>query len=65
MGEHLLELNALPESGAPDGEMTRTFKGMLELHKGRYRMASQVMTHLAVSGEAAGADHSRPAIELF
>ncbi|HWE84074.1 MAG TPA: methyl-accepting chemotaxis protein [Terracidiphilus sp.] len=65
MGEHLLELNAKPESPNPDGTIERTFKGMLESHLGRYRMASQTATHLAVSGEAATADHSRPAIELF
>lgn len=65
MGEHLLELNAMPESLHSDGMIERTFKGMLESHLGRYRMASQTATHLAVAGGAAKVDHSRPAIELF
>jgi len=64
MGEHLMELNALPES-KNDGVIERTFKGMLESHLGSYRMASQTSTHMAISGGAISADHSRPAIELF
>ena len=65
MGEHLLELNAMPESPDPEGAMERTFKGMLESQLGSYRMASQTTTHLAVSGGGGNEDHSRPAIELF
>jgi methyl-accepting chemotaxis protein len=64
MGEHLLELNTKPEA-LGDGQLVRTFKGMLNAHLSQYRMASQTVTHLAVSGGAASADHSRPAIELF
>lgn len=65
MGEHMLELNALPESPEPENGVKRSFKGMLESHLGRYRMASQTATHLAVSGDASTTDNSRPAIELF
>lgn len=65
MGEHLLELNAKPEDPDWDGKLDRTFKSMLEALLDQYRMASQTNTHLAVSGRAASADHSGPAIELF
>lgn len=65
MGEHLLELNAKPESPGWDGTLQETFKGMLDAHLGRYRMASQTETHLAVAGGDASANSSGPAIELF
>ena len=65
MGEHLMELNALPECPDPERALERTFKGMLESHLGSYRMASQTKTHLALSGGEAEGDHGRPAIELF
>ncbi len=65
MGEHLLELIAMPEDAEWDGTAGRTFRGMLDSLLGRYRMASQTVTHLAVSGGSAEVDHSRPAIELF
>jgi methyl-accepting chemotaxis protein len=47
------------------GDFDRHFSEMLEGHKDRYRMASQTVTHLAVSGGTADLDQSRPAIELF
>jgi len=65
MGEHLLELNDLPESPGWDGRLERTFQSILDGHLDQYRMASQSVTHLAVSGGAASVDQSRPAIELF
>ena len=65
MGEHLADLNEMPESSEWDGTLQQTFRGMLDAHLGRYRMASQTETHLAVSGGAAGAVESGPAIELF
>ncbi len=65
MGEHLMELIALPESPDTECALERTFKGMLDSHLGSYRMASQTKTHLALSGGEAEGDHSRPAIELF
>lgn len=65
MGEHLLELNAKPEDPDWDGRLDRTFKSMLEALLDQYRMASQTNTHLAVSGRAASANPSGPAIELF
>jgi hypothetical protein len=48
-----------------DGTLDVTFKTMLADHLKKYRMASQTVTHLAVSGGANESDHSRPAIELF
>ena len=65
MREHLLMLAAKPEDprlGRPPGE---TFNPLLAAHFAQYRMASQTVTHLAVSGEAADVDQGRPAIELF
>jgi methyl-accepting chemotaxis protein len=65
MGEHLLELNAKTETPGWDGRLERTFQSILDGHLGQYRMASQSLTHLAVSGGAVAADQGRPAIELF
>jgi methyl-accepting chemotaxis protein len=65
MGEHLLELNARPEDPGWDGCLERTFQSILDTHLGQYTMASQSVTHLAVSGETVSADRGRPAIELF
>jgi methyl-accepting chemotaxis protein len=51
-----------------DGLFDHHFKGMLEAHKSKYRMASQHVTHtnvVAGSGSASEQDHSRPDIELF
>jgi methyl-accepting chemotaxis protein len=47
------------------GDFESNFKDMLEAHKDSYRMTSQTVTHLAVSGGATQLDHTRPAIELF
>jgi methyl-accepting chemotaxis protein len=65
MAEHLQELNSLPDSVHPSDRMRRTFKSMLESHVGRYRMASQTLTHRSVAGDTTGPDQSGPAIELF
>ena len=65
MSEHLVDLNEKPESPDWDGTMGSTFREMLAAHLGRYRMASQTQTHLAVSGGAANTDSNGPAIELF
>lgn len=65
MGEHLLELNEIPEMPSWDGRLERTFRSILDAHLNQYRMASQTSTHHAVSGGAAGAEQSGPAIELF
>jgi len=65
MGEHLLELNEKPESPGWDGRLERTFKSILDSHLDQYKMASQSVTHLALSGGAANADTGRPSIELF
>jgi methyl-accepting chemotaxis protein len=66
MGEHLMELNAKPETPGWDGLLERTFQSILDAHLDQYRMASQTVTHMAVAG--GGNTHiedSRPAIELF
>ncbi len=65
MRDHTLLLSEKPQSLDWDGQLDTTFKKMLDTHLGRYRMASQTVTHLAVSGGEATSDHSRPAIELF
>ncbi len=65
MRDHTLRLSEKPQSMAWDGRLDTTFKEMLDAHLGRYRMASQTVTHLAVSGGQSTSDHSRPAIELF
>ncbi len=63
--DHVQVLIEKSEDASWEGTLDRTFKSMLDAHLGQYRMASQTITHLAVSGGTAGADHSRPAIELF
>ena len=65
MREHMQQLSGKTVDFSWDGETDRTFKQILAAHLGRYRMASQTVTHLAVSGGPSGGDHSRPAIELF
>jgi methyl-accepting chemotaxis protein len=65
MSDHLINLSEKPDSPDWDGTIGETFKGMLDAHLDRYRMASQTQTHLAISGSAASADHGGPAIELF
>jgi methyl-accepting chemotaxis protein len=65
LSDQVLVLAEKPDDARWEGQLDRTFKNMLDAQLGRYRMASQTATHLAVSGEAATADHSRPAIELF
>jgi methyl-accepting chemotaxis protein len=65
MAEHLEELAHKPEDPNWDGKLQQTFKSLLEAHRGRYRMASQTVTHISVTGGDIGADHSRPSIELF
>lgn len=65
MAEHLEELARKPEDPNWDGKLQQTFKSLLEAHRGRYRMASQTVTHISVTGGDIGADHSRSSIELF
>lgn len=65
MRDHLEQLCAKSDDPGWDGHLGRTFKSILETHLSQYKMASQTVTHLAVSGGALEADHSRPAIELF
>jgi len=65
MRDHVQLLGEKSEDARWDGHLDQTFKSMLDAHLGRYRMASQTATHLAVSGGEAQAAASRPAIELF
>ncbi|MGD0681126.1 MAG: methyl-accepting chemotaxis protein [Terracidiphilus sp.] len=65
MRDHMLYLMERPCDPVWDGTFDLSFKAMLEAHKGRYRMASQTVTHLNVAGGQNNQDHSRPAIELF
>jgi methyl-accepting chemotaxis protein len=65
MREHLQDLATRPDDRNWDGQLKCTFKSLLDAHLGRYRMASQTMTHMAVAGNTGKQDHSRPPIELF
>jgi methyl-accepting chemotaxis protein len=65
MGNHLAMLAGRQGDAAWDGQLEQTFEGLLASHLGRYKMASQTMTHLAAAGGTPKGDHSRPAIELF
>ena len=65
MNEHLLELGAMADDPHLHGDLHTTLKDRLANHVDRYVMASQVATHLAVTGGAASKNLGRPAIELF
>jgi len=65
MREHLLQLSKNAEDPAWSGTLERTFQKILASQLNKYRMASQTVTHLHVSGAGTAQDHSRPAIELF
>jgi methyl-accepting chemotaxis protein len=65
MRDHLQLLTVLPGDPDWDGRLERTFGSLLSAHLDQYHMESQTATHLALSGQAAQANQSRPAIELF
>jgi methyl-accepting chemotaxis protein len=65
MREHMLWLGDRPDDLVWDGAMERSFTSILASHFDKYKMASQAVTHNAISGGDLAADHSRPAIELF
>lgn len=65
MREHLQMLSCALEDPCWDGHLDVTFKSLLAAHLKQYKMASQTVTHLAVSGGLADIDSGRPAIELF
>ncbi len=65
MRDHLQYLMKKAYDPAWDGSLERTFLQMLADHLKTYRMRSQTLTHLAVSGQGPKGDQSRPAIELF
>jgi len=65
MREHLQQMSANLADLGWETNFDHTFTDMLEVHKSRYRMASQTITHLAVSGGQSRAELDRPAIELF
>jgi methyl-accepting chemotaxis protein len=63
--DQVLVLAEKPDEIKWEGSLDRTFKSMLDAQLGQYRMASQTVTHKAVTGCETQADHSGPAIELF
>jgi len=65
MRGHLALLGEKTDSPCWDGQLDSTFKDLLASHLGRYRMASQTATHLALVGETADSNDGHPAIELF
>ena len=65
MQTHLLRLTETENPPGCDNLFDTTFKTLLDSHLGKYKMASQTATHIAVAGGPSGGDHSRPAIELF
>lgn len=66
MREHMQNLMGGRSGGGGDGGDSGTsFRRMLEDHLGRYRMASQTATHLAVTRGGSGEVTGGPAIELF
>jgi methyl-accepting chemotaxis protein len=65
MREHLQFLGERADSPCWDGQLDSTFKDLLASHLGRYRMASQTATHLALLGEETESNDEHPAIELF
>jgi len=64
MREHVLEIAEKPDDAGWDGQLDRTFRGMLDAQLSQYRMASQTATHVSVAG-GAGPNNAGPAIELF
>lgn len=65
MRDHLQHLMELPGDAAWDGTLDATFKTMLADQLKKYRMASQTVTHLTVSGGMIESEQSQPAVELF
>jgi methyl-accepting chemotaxis protein len=65
MRDHLLWMGDRADDLAWDGALDRSFTLILAGHFDRYKMASQAVTHNAISGGDMVSDHSRPAIELF
>jgi methyl-accepting chemotaxis protein len=65
MRDHMLWLGDKNDDLAWDGTLDRGFASILASHFDKYKMASQAVTHNAISGGDLAADHSRPAIELF
>lgn len=65
MRDHMQSVAGAVDDPGWDGKLESTFAALLAAHLTQYRMASQTVTHLAVSGGAVHADQERPAIELF
>jgi methyl-accepting chemotaxis protein len=65
MRDHLQMLSTQSNDPSWDGKLDATFNEMLADHLGRYHMASQTATHLAVAGDISESGHNGPAIELF
>jgi methyl-accepting chemotaxis protein len=65
MRDHLQKLSAVHSDPAWNGLLEETFDGILAGHLNKYRMESQVTTHLAVAGDISDCRQEGPAIELF
>jgi len=65
MRDHLLQLAERENNRSPNRHTDSSFREMLAEHLNRYRMASQTITHMAVSGETVSPGYSGPSIELF
>jgi methyl-accepting chemotaxis protein len=65
MYAHIEALAEKPDDPGWDGKLDQTFETLLQSHLGRYRMASQTRSHVAVAGGISTANHARPPIELF
>ena len=65
MRDHIQHLSERADDLVWQGNFDRTFKEMLEAQKGKYKMASQNVTHIQATGGESNQDQGRPAIELF
>jgi methyl-accepting chemotaxis protein len=65
LSDHVQEIAERSDDAKWDGPLDRTFKTMLDAQLGKYHMASQTVTHLAVAGGDTQTITSGPAIELF
>ena len=65
MRDHIQHLSERADDLVWQGKFDRTFEEMLESQKGKYKMASQTLTHLNATGGESTQDQSQPSIELF
>ena len=65
MRHHLQWLASKPDEPGWDGKLDQTFRQLLSSHLDQYRMESQTMTHLSVSGGTSRNRSKGPQVELF